>query len=80
MIRFLRLPEVHARVGLSPMTIWRRQKAGTFPRRVRLGPNAVGWVEEEIEARCAERAAERDRRDFSQATARAGALANVDRP
>lgn len=61
MIRFLRLPEVEARVGLSPMTIWRRQKSGTFPRRVRLGPNAVGWVEEEIEAWCAERAAERDR-------------------
>jgi prophage regulatory protein len=61
--RFLRLPEVEARVGLSPMTIWRREHCNppTFPRRVRLGPNAVAWIEEEIEAWCAERAAERDR-------------------
>lgn len=60
MTRFLRQRQVCERVGLSPMTIWRRQKDGTFPRRVRLGPNAVGWIEAEIEAWCAERAASRD--------------------
>ena len=60
-MRILRQHQVCEKVGLSPMTIWRRQKAGTFPQRVRLGPNAVGWIEEEIEAWCAERAAERNR-------------------
>lgn len=62
MIRFLRLPQVVAKVGFCPMTIWRREKARTFPRRVKLGPNSVAWVEQEIEAWCAERAAERDAR------------------
>lgn len=61
MTRFLRIKDVVARTGLSEMTLWRRQKAGTFPRRVRLGPNAVGWPEDEIEAWCIERVAERDR-------------------
>jgi len=62
-LRFLRLPQVVDRVGLSPMTIWRRERASppTFPRRVQLGPNAVGWPEEEIEAWCAERIAARNR-------------------
>ena len=64
MTRFLRLPQVVARVGLSPMTLWRREKKipPTFPLRVPLGPNSVGWPESEIEAWCAERVAERDAR------------------
>jgi prophage regulatory protein len=61
MTRFLRIKDVVARTGLSEMTLWRRQKEGTFPRRVKLGPNTVGWPEEEIEAWCLERLAERDR-------------------
>lgn len=61
MTRFLRIKDVVARTGLSEMTLWRRQKAGTFPRRVRLGVNAVGWPEDEIESWCLERLAERDR-------------------
>lgn len=61
MTTFLRLPQVVAKVGFCPMTIWRREKAGTFPRRVKLGPNSVAWVEQEIEAWCTERTAERDR-------------------
>jgi len=64
MIRFLRLSQVVERVGLSPMTLWRRERKTppTFPRRVPLGPNSVGWKEDEIEAWCAERVAERDER------------------
>jgi len=62
MTRFLRLKEVVARTGLSEMTIWRRQKAGTFPGRVKLGPNAIGFPESEIDAWCAARIAERDDR------------------
>jgi prophage regulatory protein len=82
MTRFLRLPQVVERVGLSPMTLWRREKAQppTFPRRVQLSPNAVGWPEEEIEAWCAARVAERDQRAFGETTERGGALADADRP
>ena len=32
----------------SPQHIARLEKAGKFPKRVMLGPNRVGWVEEEI--------------------------------
>lgn len=32
----------------SPQHIARLEKAGKFPKRVTLGPNRVGWVEEEV--------------------------------
>ncbi len=32
----------------SPQHIARLEKAGEFPKRVQLGPNRVGWVEEEV--------------------------------
>ena len=55
MIRFIRLPEVLARVGVSIMTIYRWEKKGLFPKRRRLGKNSVAWVEDEIESWCADR-------------------------
>ena len=48
--RLLRAAEVVERVGLSRVTIWRREREGDFPRRVRLGGNSVGWLESDIEA------------------------------
>jgi len=65
MMRILRKPEVEHRVGLSGMEIWRREKAGSFPRKVRLGPNSVGWVEAEIDAYLEELVAARDARRSS---------------
>ena len=47
--RFIRLPEVLARTGLSPATIYRQIKAGRFPVQVTLGIRAVGWIESEID-------------------------------
>jgi prophage regulatory protein len=32
----------------SPQHVARLEKAGTFPKRVMLGPNRVGWVEAEV--------------------------------
>ena len=32
----------------SPQHIARLKKAGRFPKRVNLGPNRVGWVEDEV--------------------------------
>jgi prophage regulatory protein len=37
-----------------------QEKRGTFPRRIRLGVNSVGWIESEIEAWIAARSAARD--------------------
>ncbi|MXW16170.1 MAG: AlpA family transcriptional regulator [Gemmatimonadetes bacterium] len=57
-IRFLRLPEVMKRTGLSRSTIYVRLAEGRFPRPVALGGRAVGWIEAEIEEWVAERIAE----------------------
>ena len=49
-VRFLRLPEVMARTGLSRSTIYVRLDEGRFPRPVSLGGRAVGWIEAEVDA------------------------------
>ena len=48
-VRFLRLPEVLARNGLSRSTICVRLDQGRFPRPVSLGARAAGWIESEVE-------------------------------
>lgn len=47
--RFLRLPEVIARVGLRRSAIYQRMSDGRFPRSRSLGPKCVVWVEAEID-------------------------------
>ena len=48
-VRFLRLPEVLARTGLSRSTIYVRLDQGRFPRPVSLGARGVGWIESEVD-------------------------------
>lgn len=48
--RYLRFPAVKARVSFSRMHIDRLEKAGKFPKRVRIGERTVAWVEQEINA------------------------------
>ena len=57
--RILRKPELLALVGLSDPTIWRLEKLGKFPKRIRLGSNSCGWVSSEILTWLEERMAER---------------------
>lgn len=45
----LRLPAVRERTGLSASTINRREAAGTFPQRVRIGENSVAWYLSDVE-------------------------------
>ena len=47
--RFVRLPEVVFRTGLSRSTIKVRMREGCFPRPVLLGGRAVGWIEAEVD-------------------------------
>lgn len=56
-LRFLRLPAVCARVGLSRSHIHRLEAAGRFPRRVKLSPAASAWIESEIDIWAADRIA-----------------------
>ena len=46
--RVIRPREIAALTGLSLATIWRREKAGDFPRRRQISPGAVGWLASEI--------------------------------
>ena len=56
--RFLRLPEVMARTGLSRSTIYVRLEQGRFPQPVSLGGRAVGWIDSEIDEWMSNRVAE----------------------
>ena len=56
--RFLRLPEVLARTGLSRSTIYVQLDHGRFPRPVSLGRRAVGWIEAEVDEWIRERITE----------------------
>ena len=47
-MRMLNKRELKEMVLYSPQHIARLEKAGKFPKRVMLGPNRVGWVEEEV--------------------------------
>ena len=48
--RVIRSREIVAITGLSATTIWRREKAGDFPRRRQISPGAVGWLASEVQA------------------------------
>lgn len=47
--RVIRIKEVESMTGLKRVTIWRRENAGNFPRRVSLGGNSVGWRLSEVQ-------------------------------
>jgi prophage regulatory protein len=46
----LRKPQVMALTGLSSVTIWRLERAGDFPKRIKLTGRAVGWKAADISA------------------------------
>ena len=41
-MRIIRRAEVRSRSGYSDMHIYRLEKVGKFPKRIQIGPNAVG--------------------------------------
>jgi prophage regulatory protein len=47
--KLIRLTKVQEKTGLSRTSIWRAERVGTFPKRRRLGPNSVAWIEAEID-------------------------------
>ncbi|MDC1482019.1 AlpA family phage regulatory protein [Ascidiaceihabitans sp.] len=44
------LPQVQEIVPYSASHIWRLERAGEFPQRVRLGGNRVAWLQSEVSA------------------------------
>lgn len=47
-MRILSMKQLRELVLYSPQHIYRLEKAKEFPKRVRLGPNRVGWIESEV--------------------------------
>ncbi len=45
----LRLPQLKLRLGLSRSSIYAAIAEGRFPRPVKLGTRAVGWLESDVD-------------------------------
>ena len=48
--KFIMLPQVREVVPYSASHLWRLERAGQFPKRVRLGGNRIAWVQSEVSA------------------------------
>ncbi|MDB5761645.1 MAG: AlpA family transcriptional regulator [Herminiimonas sp.] len=48
--RVLRLPQVAAKTGRAPATIWKDVADLIWPAPFRIGERAVGWLQSEIDA------------------------------
>lgn len=65
-MRVLRLREVQERIGLSRSTIYDRMNVhsprydGTFPKPLKIGCSAVGWLEESVNNGIRSKMAEQD--------------------
>ncbi|RXV64803.1 transcriptional regulator [Roseovarius sp. A46] len=59
-MRILSKRQLKELVLYSPQHISRLEKAGQFPKRVQLGPNRVGWIEDEVLDRLQSRLDERE--------------------
>ena len=44
----------------SRVHVWREEKAGRFPKRVKIGANSVGWIATEIDEYVLAKVADRD--------------------
>jgi prophage regulatory protein len=49
-MQVLRLKKLMEVSGLSRSTIYDLIKNGTFPKPLKLGPRAVGWLQSDVEA------------------------------
>lgn len=45
----LRLPDVIEQIGLSRSSIYQKMAEGSFPKPIRLGKRAVGWLKKDID-------------------------------
>jgi prophage regulatory protein len=48
-VRLLRLPQVFQIVGLGRSMVYQLEAERRFPRRVKIGARAVGWIESEVQ-------------------------------
>lgn len=48
--RLMRLREVEHATGFKRVTLWRREKAGLFPKSIKLDNGERRWVQSEVDA------------------------------
>lgn len=58
-IKVLRLPQVCEMTGLGKTMIYRLEAAEQFPKRLKIGVRAVGWLEIEVKSWVLKRVANR---------------------
>jgi prophage regulatory protein len=58
--RILPLAEVRNLTSFGTSTIYRKMRAGEFPKQIKLSTQSVGWLESEINDWIQSRIAERD--------------------
>ncbi len=46
--RVMRWPEVREKTGLTRTTVWRMEREGRFPGRIKISTNAMGWRSDEV--------------------------------
>lgn len=56
--QILRRPQVTARTGFPRSTLYLKIARGEFPRPIKIGARAVGWLADDIDAWITERVAE----------------------
>ena len=54
-IHIFRLPAVCRATGLSRSMLYQLETSSQFPRRVKIGARAVGWIEAEVQSWLANR-------------------------
>ena len=47
-MKILKAKEVASMINLSRVTIWRLEKEGKFPQRIRISTKRIGWLEDEV--------------------------------
>jgi predicted DNA-binding transcriptional regulator AlpA len=65
--KILRLPQVMARVGLKKSAVYKMIANDEFPKQVKLGSHASGWLESEIQRWIMRRAGREPANDEQQA-------------
>lgn len=58
--RLLKVSEVARMVGMGVSTIYQHVAAGTFPKPLKLGPQASRWLRSEVQAWVEKRVSERE--------------------
>lgn len=48
--KFIRQKQLIGKLGFSPATLWRKVKAGTFPKPIKLGKNITAWRLNEVDS------------------------------